>query len=335
MKKAIIFLLLVLPFTSEAKDILYNRLSKLYAKDQSKCLETAKRYINLFPDNASAYYFASVIYDERSGKSRTVQGKYRNIQKAVGYAISFEEKDNGEMALEVGWDDYRQELTSHASEIVKSLEVAGESKYSDNLLAKLRNLDENVSVVIVTTTVKKSEETPEISELEANSSPLEMVRVDEHSTIRFFGLPRGNELVTSADLEGEQEVLALINEERIRKGMDPLEWNEDLARAARYHAYDLATQDYFDHGSYDRKNGELEKVGGTFERIRKFYSKTFVNSENIAAGNASAEDTYQQWYNSKGHYDNMFNPSSKKVGLGVFYDENSTYGYYWVFCTAH
>ena len=77
------------------------------------------------------------------------------------------------------------------------------------------------------------------------------------------------------------------------------------------------------------------EVGGTFSRIKKFYSKSFVNSENIAAGNESPQVTYEQWYNSPGHYENMTNPASNKVGLGVFYDANSTYGYYWVFCSAH
>lgn len=44
--------------------------------------------------------------------------------------------------------------------------------------------------------------------------------------------------------------------------------------------------------------------------------------------------TCQQWYTSKGHYDNMFNSSSKKVGIGVCHIPRSPYGYYWVFCTA-
>ena len=64
----------------------------------------------------------------------------------------------------------------------------------------------------------------------------------------------------------EKEILAIINSERKKQGMQELIWEEDLARAARYHAYDLATQKYFDHNSYDRKNGKLIKVGGTFAK---------------------------------------------------------------------
>lgn len=332
MKISFIFLLVALPFVASSRDILFNRLEKLHEKDPSKCLEVSKRYMDLFPDNASSYYFASIIYDERADKSRTVQGKYRNLKKAIGYAISFEEKDHDDLASEVSWDDFRLKLSESSRNTVEQLELANESKYSADLLSSLRAFDENVTIALNSNDVANaSPETPKVEELKAT----EMVKVGKNSTIEFFGLPRGNELVESADLNGEQAVLALINEERIRQGMSPLEWDDNLARAARYHAYDLATQDYFDHDSYDRKNGNLVEVGGTFDRIRKFYSSSFVNSENIAAGNESAEATYQQWYNSKGHYDNMFNSASRKVGLGVFYDENSTYGYYWVFCTAH
>lgn len=330
MKTAIALLLLVLPFAGQSRDILFNRLEKLHDKDQKKCLEAAQRYIQLFPDNPSAYYFSSIIYDERAGKSKTVQGKYRNLKKAISHALTFEEKDDGTIALDVNWDDYRAELTESTKSVITQLELANEEKYSADLLANLQKLDDKVELIVErgTLTVNTDNE-------EAAARPTEVVVVGANSKIEFFGLPKGNEMVTSANLEGEQEVLALINEERIRLGMTPLEWDEDLARAARYHAYDLATQDYFDHQSYDRSGGKLVEVGGTFDRIKKFYSASFVNSENIAAGNESPKATYEQWFNSPGHYDNMFNKSSKKVGLGVFYDENSSYGSYWVFCTAH
>ena len=150
----------------------------------------------------------------------------------------------------------------------------------------------------------------------------------------YYGLPIGNERIKSASITYEKEILGIINSERKKQGMQELIWEEDLARAARYHAYDLATQKYFDHNSYDRKNGKLIKVGGTFERIHRFYSKTFVNSENIAAGSSNPGGTYNQWYKSPGHYKNMFNRKSKKVGIGLYYDKDSLYGYYWVFCNA-
>jgi len=151
----------------------------------------------------------------------------------------------------------------------------------------------------------------------------------------FFGIPNGTEVVISAILIMiAGALLEYINKERETFGMVKLDWEEGMARACRYHAFDLGSQNYFNHSTYDRKNGDLVKVGGTFDRIKKFYSASYVNSENIAAGNSDAYGTYMQWYNSPGHYENMFNPESTKVGIGVAYVKDSTFGHYWSIFTA-
>lgn len=338
MKTALALLLIALPMLGQSRDILFKRLENLNDRDEKKCLEVAERYMKIFPDNAASYYFACIIFDGRADKSRSIEGKYRNLKRAVDYAITFEEKDNGDLASEVQWADFRDVLTDRSKTVVDQLEAQNEKKYSADLLSKLEKLDANRLVDIDNTNFVAQTEMSDF-DLSSNESlsetESENVSVNTSGNKQFFGMPNGTEIVKSASLTGEQDVLRLINAERAKKGMGALEWDENLAKAARYHAYDLATQDYFDHQSYDRKNsGSLIQVGGTFDRIRKFYSASFANSENIAAGNKSPQATYQQWYNSKGHYDNMFNPSSKKVGLGVFYDPNSTYGYYWVFCSA-
>jgi uncharacterized protein YkwD len=329
MKKIILFLILTLPFIAQSNDILFNRLEKLNDRDQKKCLEVAKRYIKLFPENASAYYFSSIIYNARADKSRSTSGKYRNLKRAISHAITFEEKDDGTIASNVNWDDFTEELTERAYVIADKLEEENEERYSSALLAKLQKLDKTVEVKLDDIALVETSSETETVKLKPIA-----VEVDANSSTEFFGMPSGNEIVTSANPQGEKEILRIINKARVEKGMSELVLDEDLSNAARYHAYDLATQNYFDHASFDRSGDELVQVGGTFDRIKKFYSKSFVNSENIAAGNKSAQATYTQWYNSKGHYDNMFNSSSKKVGLGVFYDPDSIFGYYWVFCTA-
>ena len=347
MKISILLLLIAVPFVGQSRDLLFNRLEKLHKKDQKKCLEVVQRCIKQSPEKAAPYYFASIIYDAKSDKSRTTEGKYRNMKRAIGYALTFEEKANDELTEKVNWVEYREALTERTSRIVTKLEAEEKTKFADDLLAQYQKLDASTLVLTDETDFEDAElfeeemtKEPEIlilptsDEIDESDKSNETMIVNGSSKIQFYGLPKGNEVVMSADVDEEQEVLVLINKERVRLGMTPLEWDENLANAARYHAYDLATQDYFDHQSYDRKSGNLVQVGGTFDRIKKFYSASFVNSENIAAGNQSAEGTYEQWFTSEGHYENMFNESSRKVGLGVFYDPNSTYGYYWVFCTA-
>lgn len=328
MKNAIILLLLVLPFSASSSDFFFNRLEKLNNKDQKKCLEVAKRYIKIFPENSSAYYFSSIIYNERADKSRSTSGKYRNLKRAISHAITFEQKDDGTIASNVNWSDYTLDLTQRAYAIINKLEEEDQERYSTALLKSINKLDNTVVVTLDDVALVESE-------TEAVKIAPVGVMVDANSNHEFFGMPIGNEIIVSASLTDEQELLKLINAERVKQGMGELVWEEDLAKAARYHAYDLATQDYFDHASFDRSGEKLVEVGGAFDRIRKFYSKSYVNSENIAVGNGSPNGTYLQWFNSPGHYDNMFKSGSKKVGLGVFYDNNSTFGYYWVFCTAY
>ena len=142
-----------------------------------------------------------------------------------------------------------------------------------------------------------------------------------------WGKPNGKEDVPSADLNEEIKFVEILNEERNKKGLSNLEIDENLCRAARYHSYDMGIQKYFEHASFDRNdNGELEKVCGTFERIRVFAS---CNAENIAAGGNNAKKTYNQWYNSPGHNRNMFDKSWTRIGIGYVKVEGSPYTHYW------
>lgn len=338
MKKQLFLLILLFPFLTNAKDFFFKRLEKLYATDKSKCLEVAKRHMQYFPDRPGSYYFASVIYQERSEESRTVQGSYRNLKKAIGYAITFEKKDDEGLREELNWEEYRSDLSRQAYVIIDKLEAIDETRYSKALLVKLDKFTEGNELVFVERNHPDAVSDLTKFETSANMDVItedhEALIVKNNSTLEFFGMPNGNEVVMAINLDKEKELLRLINKERVEQGMNELVWDEDLAKASRYHSYDLATQNYFDHNSYDRVNGKLVKVGSTFDRIRTFYDKSFVNSENIAAGSSTASDTYHQWYTSKGHYENMFNENAKKVGIGMYYVPDSNFKYYWTFCTA-
>ena len=51
--------------------------------------------------------------------------------------------------------------------------------------------------------------------------------------------------------------------------------------------------------------------------------------ENIAAGNAGARATFEQWLTSPGHCTNMLNPSSREMGIGYASEPGSPYRHYW------
>jgi uncharacterized protein YkwD len=134
----------------------------------------------------------------------------------------------------------------------------------------------------------------------------------------FVGCAQGNEVVPADNAAYEQRVLELVNQERRRNGLPALTWSESLAQAARYHAADMATDDYFEHDSYDRVNGRLVKVCDTFERIRRFGHGL---AENIA-GTSTPEAAMRLWMDSPGHRANIL---SRNTTLGVGY-----YQGYWV-----
>lgn len=145
----------------------------------------------------------------------------------------------------------------------------------------------------------------------------------------FKGIPSGKENPIIQNLAFEKEVLSLVNNIRIKHQLKPVAWQEDLAKAARYHAQDMAFDDYMEHATFDYKNRKLLKVCGTFDRIEKFIEMSYL-AENISAGKATAKETIAAWMKSKGHRKNIINPNFKYLGVGYFYKKNTIYLHYWV-----
>ncbi len=152
---------------------------------------------------------------------------------------------------------------------------------------------------------------------------------------KFTGCANGTEKVTSIHSELEKEVLRLVNIERKNAGLSQLQWHEQLVNAARYHAFDMANENYFDHDSHDRLNGSLKMVCETFDRIKKFYTDGFACAENISAGRATAQATVEGWMNSPGHKANILNPDAKFMGVGYYNNSSSDYNHYCVQCFGY
>ncbi|MDY0000163.1 MAG: CAP domain-containing protein, partial [Polyangia bacterium] len=169
------------------------------------------------------------------------------------------------------------------------------------------------------------------------------------------------EVVDGIPTYEERTVLHMTN--RIRAGMDcgdaslvcggaplrPVQWEHNLGRAAHFYARHLHDARCFQHQTCCF----LENVGGvvqcdsqgytcpggacdytpdcpgtpTFTRISMFGGSAV--SENIAAGNSTAEATICQWYFSSGHHDNICTASRGSLGTG-HYGGSNCYGSYWV-----
>lgn len=132
----------------------------------------------------------------------------------------------------------------------------------------------------------------------------------------FTGCSAENAPVVNAEFE--KRVAQLVNEVRAENGLPPLKLVTSLSVAARYHATDLGRDDYFEHDTNDRSGSSLQKVCGTFDRIRLWYNGWSVAAENIAAGYNTPEAVLAGWMDSDGHRGNILNPNFTEFGVGYF-----------------
>ncbi len=118
------------------------------------------------------------------------------------------------------------------------------------------------------------------------------------------------------------EVVRLVNVERAKEGLAPLGTYDSLTKAAQIRAPEIVT--LFSH---DRPDGTscftaMDQTGAT--------KVAYTWGENIAAGNATAAATVEQWMNSPGHRANILNAKFTHIGVGYQHSAGSTYGHYWV-----
>jgi len=144
---------------------------------------------------------------------------------------------------------------------------------------------------------------------------------------QFFGIAFGTENVPSSSKMNERQFLIILNKARKDSLLEPLMIDEDLSRAARYHSYDMSTQNYFAHETYDRNKitDSLEFVCDAHARTKKFlkyeskdklWKVSAAVFENCAYGSTTGAEVFTSWFNSPPHCKNMFNPDHRLVGIG-------------------
>ena len=156
---------------------------------------------------------------------------------------------------------------------------------------------------------------------------------EAYTSIRFNANPSGREDIEVLNSVYEAELLYLINQYRNKKGLNSLSVHADLMRASRYHAADMAHENYHEHATHNRILNGLQRGLNTFQRISSFYDG-FANTENIGAGYTSPQSVFEGWVNSPGHKKNLLNRSATHMGVGYYHNASSKYGNYWVFESA-
>ena len=121
------------------------------------------------------------------------------------------------------------------------------------------------------------------------------------------------ELTEEEIREMEEEVVRLVNEERAKYGLEPLQIDENLMQSSRTKSNDMATKNYSDHID---PNGYI------------MYKDLNVG-ENIAFGFSNGNGAINWWLNSKTHRENILNPDYKYIGVGYGKSLTSDYVDYW------
>ncbi len=131
----------------------------------------------------------------------------------------------------------------------------------------------------------------------------------------------------------EEEVLALVNEQRARGGRcggrtlpesGPLEMDGQLRGLAREFSRWMAEDQFFDHvdPTGDDPFDRMEEAG---------FHGALPWGENIAAGYVDAQEVFDGWMSSPGHCENMLDPDYRVIGVGYWTrrDDPSGMIHYW------
>ena len=104
------------------------------------------------------------------------------------------------------------------------------------------------------------------------------------------------------------KVFEIVNQERIKAGVKPLKFNNDMYKAAMVRAKEC--DEMFSH---DRPNGT-----SCFTALKEAGVKYFSAGENIAMGYRTPADVMKGWMDSEGHRNNILDPDFTDFACGVY-----------------
>lgn len=112
----------------------------------------------------------------------------------------------------------------------------------------------------------------------------------------------------TVDPETEQAMLALVNQERVKKGLSPLVFDTKLREVARSHAKDMFERGYFSHYTPEGLS--------PFDRMAQANISYNAAGENLALA-PSVELAHRGLMESPGHRANILSSDFGRVGIGV------------------
>lgn len=106
----------------------------------------------------------------------------------------------------------------------------------------------------------------------------------------------------------ETQLLDLVNNERSKNGLKPLQWHSGLASLARAKSDDMVKNNYFSHNS--------PTFGSFFQMVHNAGIPFRQVGENLAMSK-NVQTAFYQFMGSKGHRDNILSPHFTHIGIGI------------------
>ncbi|MBK6722320.1 MAG: CAP domain-containing protein [Acidobacteria bacterium] len=128
-------------------------------------------------------------------------------------------------------------------------------------------------------------------------------------------------------VEVERLAFNMVNEKRVENGLQPLTWNDNVAKTARVHSASMAEFQFFSHKGLDSKMVSDRADANGVGKWRSI-------GENIAFNRGYQDPvtlTVQLWLDSPGHRRNMLSPDWKESAIGVAVTEDGAYYFTQVF----
>lgn len=224
-----------------------------------------------------------------------------------------------------------EQAKANGCAIVQQIDIS-----NSDIKAELEKLGINISEIINCPDIDKPEtEAPETNAPDTNAPETDAPETEAPETnapeteapetnAPETNAPETNAPETNApETDGSQDVSAvkkvadLVNQERAKAGLAPLEVKVNLQAAAQVRAKEIEKS-----FSHTRPNGS------SFSSVLAENGVDYRGSgENIAWGQRSPEEVMNGWMNSEGHRANILNKNFKYIGVGYHVNSNGT-GYW-------
>ncbi len=156
---------------------------------------------------------------------------------------------------------------------------------------------------------------PDPSDMLIMRDDSETLAVIEDGSVPLAGGPGDGSMPAIQESPYIQQVVDLVNVERTKAGLNPLNKSSEICTAAQIRAVEISTS--FDHTRPDgrRYRTVLADCG----------ISTRSSGENIAGGYRSPQEVVQAWMGSEGHRANIMNPDYTDIGIGYYKAGNMQY----------